>query len=216
LSNKISRYKKIEEQLKTLRAKQKGLSEGDFRTAVESEAQGKMLKVLKLRNKRGKEKVEENRQAIKNTQKELGEAEMLYEALSPQGISALQAKDVGERIATELGEYFPDREIEVSTVRANKTNDNFREVFDITVDGIHYTDLSFGERILMGVVLSLFLRKCVGDFPFNFMLLDEASVLSETTLDTILDKVQSEGLNLIYTKASNEELNLKVMENGRD
>jgi hypothetical protein len=69
--------------------------------------------------------------------------------------------------------------------------------------------LSFGERVLMGVILSLMLRRLVKNFPFDFMLLDEASVLSSDTLRVIKELVAKDRVGLIYTKASESDLTLE-------
>jgi DNA repair protein SbcC/Rad50 len=209
LQTKRSRLNRVLEELEELKAKQKGLSEEDFKLAVESEAQIKMRTAINQRIARCKEVIVKDKESIKNTKVELKEALLLQKALSPQGIQASQAKQVGESVAKALKEFFPDKEVVVDTVRENRTNDNFREVFDIRINGVYYMGLSFGERVLMGVILSLMLRRLVKNFPFDFMLLDEASVLSSDTLRVIKELVAKDRVGLIYTKASESDLTLE-------
>lgn len=205
---KLSEFNNTTKKIAELRELQKGLSEDDFRRAVESESQKKLKAYTFGQIKNLQISIKGLNEKIAGTAKEIAKAEVLAEALSPQGVQAELAITVGETIQSRLKEYFPGREVSVKTVRKNKSNGNFREVFDIRLDKVHFVNLSFGEKLLMMVILGLVLREYVKDFAFNFVLLDEASVLSSGTLGLIHRAVEKANLMLLCTKASENDLSL--------
>lgn len=207
IKKKASEYKNLGSKIKKAREKLVGLSEDAFKKAVESEAQTKMLISIKDTVRSHKDSIERIKQSRKETRAELEDILILEEALSPKGVRADQAMSVAEVIAEEL-KAFVGENVSVKTVRKNKSNDRFREVFDVRINGVHFSNLSFGERMLVTVVFGIILRKYVPDFMFDFILLDEASVLSQEKLDLLQKYVEDHGLRLVYTKASEDDLNL--------
>lgn len=208
LKSKLSEYRNLRKKIDGLRAMQKGLSEESFKKAVESEAQKKMIKVLLDRARLLRIKITEIKASIKTLEAELKSASLIVEALSPKGVSAYQAAYVGEVVAKRLVEYFPGRKVEVFTIRRNKSNDNVREVFEIRVDGVLWSELSFGERIVIAIAMGLVLRESVGEFPLKFVLLDEASVLSSDTMARIQELLKKNGIEFFYTLAKDSDFKL--------
>ena len=212
---RVVRLENLEEKLEKLKELQKGLTEQDFRNAVESEAQKRMLDNIKARIYDYKEKIVRLKESRKQLEAQLKEAKVIEEALSPQGVEAEQAIYMGEELQKELQEFF-GKEVKVETVKRNKSNENFREIFNIRIGRTGMVSLSYGERILLMVVLSVILRRHIKDFRFDFMLLDESSVLSEDNMKKVVEYVEGAGLWLIYTRASDSGLTFKKVQHDRD
>lgn len=212
MKKRVRRVQNLKDRIAKLKDLQKGLTEKDFNNAVESKAQAKMLEAIKTKIYYFKGRVEELKKSKRGLEVQLKTAVLIEEALSPAGVEAQQAVYMGEVLEGELEKFF-DKPVEVVTVRRNKSNHNFREVFDVKVGGTSIPELSYGERILLMVVFSVILRKYIKDFRFDFMLLDEASVLSEDNMRKVLEYVQGAGLYLIYTRASDSGLTFETIKN---
>jgi len=205
---RVVRVKNLEEKLEKLKVLQKGLTEQDFKNAVESEAQKRMLDLIKVRIYDNKQRILKIKESRKKVKEDLKEAKVIEEALSPQGVEAEQAIYMGEVLQKELQGFF-EKDVKVETVKKNKSNENFREIFNIRIGRTSMVSLSYGERILLMVVLGVILRKYIGEFRFDFILLDESSVLSEDSMQKALEYVKSAGLYLIYTRANDSGLTFK-------
>lgn len=209
LKKKLSERANLKKKIDRAREKQIGMKEEDFKNAVESEAQRKMIVSLLDRRRRLKERITSIKKGLKELGASLKDSGVIVEALSPKGVRAHQAASVGKVLEERLVKYFPGKKVEVLTVRRNKSNDNYREVFEVKVDNVFWRELSFGERILIAVVMGLVLRESVGDFPFKFVLLDEASVLSNKTRESIEELLGSGGIDFYYTLAKEGSLKLR-------
>jgi len=208
LKLKAGEYRNLKKKVEDLRVMQRGLSEEEIKRAVTSEAQKKMIRDYADREKYLKKRITEIKKSIRDLSLELKSSSVIVDALSPKGVSAHQAAYVGSVVQVKLEKFFPNRKVEVCTVRPNKSNDRVREVFEIKVDNVSWGELSFGERILIAVIMGLVLRESVLNFPLKFVLLDEASVLSRKKLDEIQGLLLGAGLEFFYTRAKDGALNL--------
>jgi len=77
------------------------------------------------------------------------------------------------------------------------------------IEGMVSKYMSFGERIKVSVAFGLVLRELMKGFNLPFVLLDEGSVLSEDTLAEIKKWLNEQGVDLIYTRASDTKLSVK-------
>lgn len=202
---KITRYKNLLKKAKELEGKLVGNTKEDFAKAVEIERLRATVKQVQNEVMRKKGSIARLKITSGKLENDLPDLVLLEEALSKKGVDAWIAKEHAKTIEKLLSKYV---KVQVVTVLENKTNDNTKEVFEVTKDGVSFRSMSFGERLQMSIAFGLVLRKLVDNFNIPFVLLDEGSVLSKKTLDQIIEWVESEGCYLIYTKASNSALQI--------
>jgi DNA repair exonuclease SbcCD ATPase subunit len=196
-------------EIKELEGQLVGNSKEEFKNAVEIERQREVVKILqneKLSRKGTIARLKETNEKLEN---DLPDLKVLEEALSNKGVDAWIAKEHAKTIEKLISKYM---ELEVVTVLENKTNDNTKEVFEVTKDGVSFRSMSFGERLKVSVAFGLVLRDLIPSFNLAFVLLDEGSVLSKDSLDTIKSWLDDSGVSLIYTMASDSKL--KVVNEG--
>lgn len=80
--------------------------------------------------------------------------EKIKEALSPKGVEFEEIKSK----LSQILEYFP-KGTEIELLRKNKTNDEYKKVFSVTVDGVNYNWLSKG----MKKVFDIFVAEMIGN-----------------------------------------------------
>ncbi len=202
----VAKYEKLMKEIKELEGQLVGNSKEEFRNAVEIERQKEVIKMLqneKLSRKGTIARLKETNEKLKN---DLPDLKLLEEALSNRGVDAWIAKEHAKTIEKLISKYM---ELEVVTVLENKTNDNTKEVFEVTRDGVSFRSMSFGERLKVSVAFGLVLRELMPDFNLPFVLLDEGSVLSKDSLDAIKSWLKDNKVNLIYTRASDSKLSIK-------
>ena len=209
--HKKKEYDRLTKKVEVLRSQLVGMTEEDFKKAVQLEANRLALKGLKAQlrnNSRNSVSANKSNVAIR---KQLDEMDVLLTAFSPQGVEADLALDTAKRLEKEVAKVL-GREVRVVTVRKNKSNERVREVFDVYVDKIRFEFLSFGERILVAVAFGLVARNYLKEFPFKFILLDEASVLSSISIKRLKEMAGEAGVDFYYTKASqSKELTIKYI-----
>lgn len=199
----VSKYEKLLSDIKELEEQLVGNSKEEFKNAVEIERQREVVKILqneKLSRKGTIARLKETNEKLEN---DLPDLRVLEEALSNKGVDAWIAKEHAKTIEKLISKYM---ELEVVTVLENKTNDNTKEVFEVTRDGVSFRSMSFGERLKVSVAFGLVLRDLIPSFNLPFVLLDEGSVLSKDSLDAIKSWLDDSGVSLIYTKASDSKL----------
>lgn len=103
---------------------------------------------------------------IEKIQKELGELdkqngnadilslEKVKEALSPKGVEFAEIQSKLDQIL----EYFPEG-TEIELLRKNKTNDEYKKVFSVSVNGVNYNWLSKG----MKKVFDIYVAEMIGN-----------------------------------------------------
>lgn len=199
----VAKYEKLMKEIKELEGQLVGNSKEEFKNAVEIERQREVVKILqneKLSRKGTIARLKETNEKLEN---DLPDLRVLEEALSNKGVDAWIAKEHAKTIEKLISKYM---ELEVVTVLENKTNDNTKEVFEVTRDGVSFRSMSFGERLKVSVAFGLVLRDLIPSFNLPFVLLDEGSVLSKDSLDAIKSWLDDSGVSLIYTKASDSKL----------
>jgi DNA repair exonuclease SbcCD ATPase subunit len=203
---KIGKYEKLVEKIKELESQLVGNSKEDFRKAVEIEKMRENIRLIQNEITRKKGTVSKLKETNKKLENDLPDLKLLEEALSNSGVDAWVAKEQAKMIENMVSKYM---KLEVITVLENKTNDNTKEVFEIMKDGVSFRSMSFGERIKVSIAFGLVLRELIKGFNLPFVLLDEGSVLSEDTLAEIKKWLNEQGVDLIYTKASDTKLSVK-------
>ena len=139
---------------------------------------------------------------------ELDDMRVIVEALSPAGVESEIIKEQTKTLVKVLRKYLPDASIE--TIQKNKSNDNYKEVFDVSWGKVGWKDLSNGERILTAIALSLSLRE-LGGVKLPLMLLDEMGALGMNNLRKVYSWVN--GMDIVLTKATtNLHIQVKVTE----
>jgi len=199
----VAKYEKLMKEIKELEGQLVGNSKEEFKNAVEIERQREVVKILqneKLSRKGTIARLKETNEKLEN---DLPDLKVLEEALSNKGVDAWIAKEHAKTIEKLISKYM---ELEVVTVLENKTNDNTKEVFEVTRDGVSFRSMSFGERLKVSVAFGLVLRDLIPSFNLPFVLLDEGSVLSKDSLDDVKTWLNDSGVDLIYTKASDSKL----------
>ena len=199
----VTKYERLMKDIKELESQLVGNSKEEFKNAVEIERQREVVKILqneKLSRKGTIARLKETNEKLEN---DLPDLKVLEEALSNKGVDAWIAKEHAKTIEKLISKYM---ELEVVTVLENKTNDNTKEVFEVTRDGVSFRSMSFGERLKVSVAFGLVLRDLIPSFNLPFVLLDEGSVLSKDSLDAIKSWLDDSGVGLIYTKASDSKL----------
>ncbi len=205
----VAKYNTLIKKIKDLESQLVGNSKEEFRNAVEIERQREVIKMLQneiLRKKGTIAKLKDTNEKLRN---DLPDLKLLEEALSNRGVDAWIAKEHAKTIEKLISKYM---KLNVVTVLENKTNDNTREVFEVTQDGVSFRSMSFGERIKVSVAFGLVLRDLMSNFNLPFVLLDEGSVLSKDSLEAIKKWLNEKGVSLIYTKSSDSKLKI-VSEN---
>lgn len=202
----VSKYEKLLSDIKGLEEQLVGNSKEDFKNAVEIERQREVVKILQNEILSKKGTVAKLKSTNEKLQNDLPDLKLLEEALSNKGVDAWIAKEHAKTIEKLVGKYM---DLEVVTVLENKTNDNTKEVFEVTKDGVSFRSMSFGERLKVSVAFGLVLRDLIPSFNLPFVLLDEGSVLSKDSLDDVKTWLNGSGVNLIYTKASDSKLSIK-------
>lgn len=203
---KVSKYEKLVERIKELESQLVGNSKEDFRKAVEVEKIKENIRLIQNEITRKKGTISKLKETNKKLENDMPDLKLLEEALSNSGVDAWVAKEQAKVIENMVSKYM---KLEVITVLENKTNDNTKEVFEIMKDGVSFRSMSFGERIKVSVAFGLVLRELMKGFNLPFVLLDEGSVLSEDTLAEIKKWLNEQGVDLIYTKASDTKLSVK-------
>lgn len=201
----VARYERLLGEIKELEEQLVGNSKEDFKNAVEIERQREVVKILQneILSKKGTiAKLKTTNEKLEN---DLPDLKLLEEALSNKGVDAWIAKEHAKTIEKLVSKYM---KLEVVTVLENKTNDNTKEVFEVTKDGVSFRSMSFGERLKVSVVFGLVLRDLIPSFNLPFVLIDEGSVLSKDSLDDVRNWLNDSGVNLIYTKASDSKLKI--------
>ena len=201
----VSKYEKLLSDIKELEEQLVGNSKEDFKNAVEIERQREVVKILQNEILSKKGTVAKLKSTNEKLQNDLPDLKLLEEALSNKGVDAWIAKEHAKTIEKLVGKYM---NLEVVTVLENKTNDNTKEVFEVTREGVSFRSMSFGERLKVSVVFGLVLRDLIPSFNLPFVLIDEGSVLSKDSLDDVRNWLNDSGVNLIYTKASDSKLKI--------
>lgn len=201
----VSKYEKLLSDIKELEEQLVGNSKQDFKNAVEIERQREVVKILQNEILSKKGTVAKLKSTNEKLQNDLPDLKLLEEALSNKGVDAWIAKEHAKTIEKLVGKYV---DLEVVTVLENKTNDNTKEVFEVTREGVSFRSMSFGERLKVSVVFGLVLRDLIPSFNLPFVLIDEGSVLSKDSLDDVRNWLNDSGVNLIYTKASDSKLKI--------
>jgi len=201
----VSKYEKLLSDIKELEEQLVGNSKEDFKNAVEIERQREVVKILQNEILSKKGTVAKLKSTNEKLQNDLPDLKLLEEALSNKGVDAWIAKEHAKTIEKLIGKYM---DLEVVTVLENKTNDNTKEVFEVTRNGVSFRSMSFGERLKVSVAFGLVLRDLIPSFNLPFVLIDEGSVLSKDSLDDVKTWLNDSGVNLIYTKASDSKLKI--------
>lgn len=201
----VSKYEKLLSDIKELEEQLVGNSKEDFKNAVEIERQREVIKILQNEILSKKGTIAKLKSTNEKLQNDLPDLKLLEEALSNKGVDAWIAKEHAKTIEKLVGKYM---DLEVVTVLENKTNDNTKEVFEVTRNGVSFRSMSFGERLKVSVAFGLVLRDLIPSFNLPFVLIDEGSVLSKDSLDDVKTWLNDSGVNLIYTKASDSKLKI--------
>lgn len=201
----VAKYEKLLKDIKGLEEQLVGNSKEDFKNAVEIERQREVVKILQNEILSKKGTVAKLKSTNEKLQNDLPDLKLLEEALSNKGVDAWIAKEHAKTIEKLVGKYM---DLEVVTVLENKTNDNTKEVFEVTREGVSFRSMSFGERLKVSVAFGLVLRDLIPSFNLPFVLIDEGSVLSKDSLDEVRTWLNDSGVNLIYTKASDSKLKI--------
>ena len=199
------KYEKLLSDIKELEEQLVGNSKEDFKNAVEIERQREVVKILQNEILSKKGTVAKLKSTNEKLQNDLPDLKLLEEALSNKGVDAWIAKEHAKTIEKLVGKYM---DLEVVTVLENKTNDNTKEVFEVTRNGVSFRSMSFGERLKVSVAFGLVLRDLIPSFNLPFVLIDEGSVLSKDSLDDVKTWLNDSGVDLIYTKASDSKLKI--------
>lgn len=202
----VAKYEKLIKDIKELESQLVGNSKEEFKNAVEIERQREVIKMLQNEKLTRKGTIARLKETNEKLERDLPDLKVLEEALSGKGVDAWIAKEHAKTIEKLVSKYM---KLKVVTVLENKTNDNTREVFEVTKDGVSFRSMSFGERLEVSVAFGLVLRELMPDFNLPFVLLDEGSVLSKDSLDTIKSWLKDNKVNLIYTRASDSKLSIK-------
>lgn len=205
--NKISKFNSLTKKIEELQSELKGANQEDFAKAVDIENRRAQVGMLQndITNKKNMiARLEENDKKIEN---DLPDLELLEQALSNAGVDAWIAREQAEMIKKELSEFV---DVDIQTALVNKTNDNLKEVFEITKNGVSFRSMSYGEKIKIAIAFGLVIRRLAKNFNVPFVVIDEASTLSTDTLTVIKDWLSKDGINLIYTKATNTKLTIKA------
>lgn len=150
--------------------------------------------------------LEEDEKRLERLEKERDNLEVLKNAFGSKGVESLVAKSQSTILEGYFKGYFD--EVRIKTVRPNKTTDGVKEVFDLFIDGVEFKNHSFGERLLIGVAMSLIVRE-LSKKRFDFMLLDEVSILSKETRKKIAEWTSN--ISLISTDVGDK---FSIVENG--
>jgi DNA repair protein SbcC/Rad50 len=205
-SKKLAKYEKLLAKVKELEGQLIGNNKQDFKSAVERERMREAVKLIQNEIMRKKGTIARLKETNKKLENDLPDLKILQDALSNSGVDAWIAKDQAKEIEKLISKYI---KLDVVTVLENKTNDNTREVFEVTKDGVSFRSMSFGERIKVSIAFGLVLRDLIKGFNLPFVLLDEGSVLSDNTLKEIKEWLKEQKVDLIYTKARNSKLSIK-------
>lgn len=203
---KVPKYEKLIKDIKEYEKNLVGNSKKDFEDAVERERKREQVKLIQNEIMRKKGTIARLEETNAKLRKDLPDLQLLEKALSNKGVDAYIAKEHAKEIEKLIKEYM---DVEVVTVLENKTNDNTKEVFEVTKNGVSFRSMSFGEKVKLSIAFGLVLRKLARGFNLPFVLLDEASVLSKGTLTEIKDWLAKENVNLIYTRATDTKLIVK-------
>jgi len=203
---KIVRYDNLLKKMKKLESQLVGNNKQDFAKAVEIERRKAEIKLIQNEIMRKKGTVARLKGTSEKLENDLPDLKLLETAMSKKGVDAWIAKEHAKTIEGLISKYM---KLKVVTVLENKTNENTKEVFEVTKDGVSFRSMSFGERIKVSVAFGLVLRGLIKGFNLPFVLLDEGSVLSKDSLGTVQTWLNDSGIDLIYTKASNSKLSIK-------
>jgi len=205
-NKKVAKYDKLMAKIKDYESQLVGNNKVDFVNALKRERAQEAVRLIQLDIMRKKGTIARLEETNKKLESDMPDLVVLEKALSNAGVDAYIAKDQAKAIETLVKPYM---ELEVVTVLENKSNDNTREVFEVTANGISFRSMSFGERIKVSIALGLVLRDLIPGFNLPFVLLDEGSVLSDDTFKEVQTWLEDKDVSLIYTKASNTKLTVK-------
>lgn len=156
-------------------------------------------KVLEENVKEFGKAVEEDEGRLKKLKAEAESLATLKEAFGRKGVEAVVARRQAQVLEGYFKNYFDD--VKIKTVRPNKTSEGVKEVFDLFVDGVEFKNHSFGERLLIGVAMSLIIRE-LSKTKLDFILMDEVSILSADTRKTIQEWTST--IDVIYTDVADK------------
>jgi DNA repair exonuclease SbcCD ATPase subunit len=153
-------------------------------------------------------KNEELQKQAEQLSPKLEEMKVIVEAHGSKGVNAEVAKVQTKGLEGIVSNYLKDHKIQITTVRENKTNEGYKEVFDIFVNGIEFKSLSFGQKVLVASAFCLAVMDLLSS-KFRVLLLDEASVLSKDTFATIHNWCTKGEVDLIATKVADTNFTIK-------
>lgn len=125
---------------------------------------------------------DQNADSIKKLQEELAfldkslegknllELEKIRDALGPKGV---EFEEIQSKI-TKILEFFPEG-TDIELLRKNKTNDEYKKVFSVSVNGVNYNWLSKG----MKKVFDIYVAEVIGNkLGINCMCIDDNESLT--------------------------------------
>jgi DNA repair exonuclease SbcCD ATPase subunit len=188
-------YKKNQDDLTLLQLKVNEAMQSNNTESVELK---KEIELYTGQIKDGETRIEDLKTQITKIREQLAEWEVLEDAFSPKGVDSEIIASQTKVLEKMMREYLDG--IEIETVKENKTNEGHKEVFNVTLKGTN--NVGFGKNLLIATAMGLVIRKLAKNYDFQFMLVDEASVLSTKSINTIKQWCEKDNVKLIYTKIS--------------
>jgi DNA repair exonuclease SbcCD ATPase subunit len=144
---------------------------------------------------------------------EIKKYELLVKAFGRNGVEAKQA-EAQSKVLNDIFQEFTD--VEIISSKKNKSNDNIKQVFEVTREGVSSNCFSLGELLEHSIILSLVLRRLAKDkYPvFDFVCIDEAVILGAKAKARVNELCNREGVHVIYTQRdSRDKLMVKRVAN---
>lgn len=161
----------------------------------------------KKQNKELQNNLERYNSDLEAYEKELEDLEILKEALGPKGVESEIAVRKTKFIEQAVAKYSKD--VVIETVEPLKSQDGYKEVFNVFKAGIVERKLSTGQRIVLAVGFCLAIQDLLASklgYNAPILFIDDASLI--TTLTKI--KSVSKGLQLFFC-VNTDDTELKLI-----
>lgn len=171
------------------------------------------IKVIQSRIEKAEKDIARLESQNTSLEPEIADTEVIVEAFGSKGVESEIIKLQTQELVKVVEKYI--KGIDIVTVRDNKSNEGYKEVFDISVDGVGFKSLSFGEKIKVSTAFGFAVRELQPEFRLPFVLIDEASVMSKMPIGEIIKWCKKANVALVYTKISDGNFAVKDIKDGK-
>lgn len=131
------------------------------------------------------------------------ELKVILEAFSSKGIESEIVKRQTKYLTDLVNKKIDG--IGITTTKENKSNEGYKEVFEISLNDVEFKSLSFGEKMKVSVAFCLSIQELQEYFNVPLLLLDEASVLSYGSMRSVESWCKKSKVTMVVTRVSNNK-----------